>query len=501
MPEHRFNEPYFELHLSELGPDAVHVFSFEGEEEISRLFEFRLLLLSEDPELDPESILNKPATLVLNVWDQNPVKIHGIISQFEQRGRTPAYVLYSAVLVPRMWRLTLNYQSAVYQNLPLDQVVDHLLREGGFSASDMDFKLNESYPTLEYAVQYRETDFDFINRRLEHFGVFYFFDDDDSKDIIVFGDSNQAFIPVDTAEAIYYDPNRDPLPGVQTINEFNSRARVVTGMIKLKEYNYRYPDRQLLAESQIDGSAPGVYYEFGEHFADDAEGEWLARIRNEEIHCQGLRFRGRSECRLLRPGRTFELAKHYREDWNREYVLLRVRHRGSQSAMFSRMMPHQEFTLTYENEFEALPVDMAYRPPRRTPIPRLPGIMFSRVESAAGDQYAYIDDQGRYHIRLPFDLSDNAQGEASRPVRLNQPYSGPNYGIHFPNHADTEMIWACISGNLDRPIALGTVPNPANMSPSTGNNKQQSVIRTAGQNELTFDDTAGKENIFLHGTK
>jgi uncharacterized protein involved in type VI secretion and phage assembly len=48
---------------------------------------------------------------------------------------------------------------------------------------------------------------------------------------------------------------------------------------------------------------------------------------------------------------------------------------------------------------------------------------------------------------------------------------------------------------------LGTAPNPSNSSPSTSANKQQSVIRTAAQNELTIDDTTGSENIYLHATK
>ena len=91
--------------------------------------------------------------------------------------------------------------------------------------------------------------------------------------------------------------------------------------------------------------------------------------------------------------------------------------------------------------------------------------MSAKIESGAGDEYAYIDDHGRYKAKMLFDLIDKSNGEASFPIRLSQCYSGAGYGIHFPNHEDTELLWACVDGNVDRPIGLWTVPNPSNSAP------------------------------------
>ena len=121
--------------------------------------------------------------------------------------------------------------------------------------------------------------------------------------------------------------------------------------------------------------------------------------------------------------------------------------------------------------------------------------------TTAGGDYAHLDDQGRYHARMDFDQSGNGGGSATLPIPMKQTYSGSDYGIHFPNHADTDMIWACLNGDPDRPFALGTAPNPSQASPSTSANNHQNVIRTWGQNELTFDDKQGNENIYLFATK
>lgn len=501
MVEYKYNQPYYKLIFSELSEDAVHVYRFDGEESISRLFQYRFELISDDPEINAADVLNKKATFEITRGEDDPIKIHGIISHFEQRGRTPDYVSYYAVLVPKMWRTTLNYGSRIFQKMTIDAIVEQILKDSGFAGEDFEFSLNESYPELEYCVQYRETDFNFINRRLEYFGIYYYFDHRDDNDVIVFTDCIDNTSQIEAGEDILHNPNMDPLGMKETVTELICQERVVTGAFKLKDYNYEFPSKNLVVESQIDSESPGTYYEYGDHFKDESEGDLVGRVRNEEIYCMGKIFRGKGDCRLFRVGFKYKLSGHYRADWNEEYLLTKLKSWGNQHSLFAFFPKSLNNAPTYENIFESMPVDREYRPPRITPIPRIPGIMTSKMESGSGDEYAFLDDQGRYKIKVPFDLSDLTNGEASRPIRLSQPYSGPGYGIHFPNHADTEIVWSCIDGNVDRPLGLGTVPNPSNTSPSTSSNKAQSVIRTAGQNELTFDDTTGSENIYLHGTK
>jgi type VI secretion system secreted protein VgrG len=217
MVEYKSNDPLYKLHFSELDEDAVQVLSFEGEESISRLFEYRIELVSDNPELDAKSILNKKATFILTRGGEEPVKLHGIISHFEQRGRTPDYVFYYAVLVPKLWRLTLNFSSNVFQTMNIQQLVTTVLKEAGFAGEDYEFQLNESYPQREYCVQYRETDFDFINRRLEHYGIYYYFDHRDDNEVIVFTDDTNSLPAVALDTEVVYNPNKDSLRTQETI--------------------------------------------------------------------------------------------------------------------------------------------------------------------------------------------------------------------------------------------------------------------------------------------
>jgi type VI secretion system secreted protein VgrG len=496
MVKYQSNQPYYNLHFRELPEDTVDVFAFRGEEHISRLFKYSIDLISEDPEIDATVILNKKATFVLNRGDEDPIMINGVISHFEQRGRTPDYVFYHAELVPKMWRLGLTQDSRVFQKMDIKQIVTQVLKDANFSGEDYEFSLKESYPELEYVVQYNETDFDFINRRLEHFGIFYYFDHRGDNDVVVFTDSNDTLPAIEQADVLSYNPNKDPLSEQETICEWTCQEKVVTGLVRLKDYNYRTPSIDLTVESQIDSDAPGTYYEYGDHFKDSPEGDFLAKVRNEEIVSRSKIFRGISDCRLFRTGFKFQMGKHYRDDWNEtDFVLTGFRSRGTQRGLFNLLPDAKEIIPTFENSFEAIPIDIPFRPPRITPIPRIPGIMTSKLETGSGDEYAFIDEEGRYKMKTFFDLSDKGNGEASRLVRLSQPYSGPGYGVHLPNHADAEMVWSCIDGNVDRPIGLGTVPNPSQASPVIQDNKTQNIIRTAAGNEIVMDDKTEEAQI------
>jgi len=127
----------------------------------------------------------------------------------------------------------------------------------------------------------------------------------------------------------------------------------------------------------------------------------------------------------------------------------------------------------------------------------VPSVMTAKVESAGGD-YAYIDDEGRYRAQMHFDQrSDRSDATKTLPVRMKQPYSGPDYGIHFPNHADTEMLIAHVNDDIDRPISLGTTPNPSQRAPAIAENKMHNVVRTHAGNQLIMDDTIDKTQVTL----
>ena len=481
--------------------DLFDVVDFEVEEHVSQPFVARVNLASDDADVEFEQVANHPATFTLARYGE-PLHFHGIVSRFEQGKQLGSRYLYQVDLVPRLWLLSLRFQSRVFQNLKVDEIVSAVLEEAGFKPQEFRFDLIASYPLREYIVQFQETDLGFVNRLLEHEGIHYYFEYDDQYDVsvLVFSDTTVGKAkPLPGEQALIYNPGEGLSPAAEAVREFHCREQLSPGKVVLREYNHRTPDTPLAAEADVGAELPGLMYEHDQHFADGAEGDRLVKVRKEEIGCQLRLMTGESSYVGLRTGFTFELARHYRSSYNGEYLILSVRHIGSQASS----MPGGSggsAEIVYRNQFTCIPASVPYRPPRVTPKPRVSGLITAHTETAGGD-YAYLDEDGSYRAKMNFDRSDATNGEATRPIRMNQPYSGPGYGMHFPLHSGAEILVACLNGDPDRPLAVGTAPNPSQKSPSTSQNKSQNVIRTWGKNELSFDDTIGEENIYLFGTK
>ncbi|MFQ5570023.1 MAG: type VI secretion system Vgr family protein [Rhodothermales bacterium] len=514
MPELNANIARYYFECSALPPEVFQVASFEGIEEISGLYRFTLELISTDPIVDFAQVVNQPAVFIMMRGDE-PTYINGLVVDFQQAGRTKDYVAYRVVLAPRLWRLSLTYQSRIFQHLTIEEVITQVLEEAGLAPADYRFELSETYQPYEYIVQHQETDFNFICRLMEREGIFFFFEHSDERETLVITDDQTVPVPINGESTLDYHEGEGLIPEhVEVVQDFTCREKIVTGKVQLKDYNYETPDADLLVESQLNTEMPGTRYEFGEHYKDADEGNRLVRVRNEEIECRRRVLKGGSNCVGFRSGYLFTMENHYRGDFNEDYLLVWIRHQGSQRHAIgldalpgvspiatAALVP--QLTQTYHNEFRCQSASQAFRPERRTPVPQIPGIMIADTEhpDENADDYGHIDDQGRYRARMKFDLSDTPAADATLPLRMKQPYSGPGYGVHFPNHHKTEMVWACVNGDPDRPVVLGTVPNPNEGSPSTVSNKWQSVIRTWGQNELTFDDKVGEENIYMFATK
>ncbi len=484
------NESQYFFKSTGLEEGAFSVRAFEGSEAISRPYEFRLDLRSDDPDIAASDVIGKKATLLLRDRE-----IHGIVSEFSYVGLTRDEHIYHAVLRPRIWTRSLRRDSEILLGVDARDVIRAALAD-----LEPKFDISESLPVKEYVVQYNETDLDFLSRTAEHWGIAYRLNHKPGgSDEVEFFTDSTASPPVADA-SLRFDAEQSLRGDHAAANSLVEKESLVPGRVLVKDYNYRDPETALLSETEVrSDDFDSLHYEYGTHHGAQDEGDYLAKVRSQEIECRRRVFSGESNWHQLEAGYIFELENHPRSAFNGKYLITSVQHRGSHT-----FGGHAEEAgasgPTYQNTFTCIPAAIPFRPERLTPIPRIPGVMTAKVESGGGD-YAHIDSDGRYNARMHFDLGDRGHAEASAPIRMNQPYSGPGYGLHFPNHANTEIVWACINGDPNRPIAIGTAPNPSNASPVSSSNKSQNVIKTWGGHFLIFDDEKGAELIAMFSTK
>ena len=487
-----------------LPEDTFAVVRFEGNEGISKIYSFDITLVSDDPEIDLKEILQNPATLTI-LGDHQDLPVHGILAQFEQLHEVKHHYFYRAVLVPRLWLSNLYHENQLFLDRTVPDIIEDILKQAGLTTQDYELRLTKEYPQWEYICQYRETDYEFISRWMEREGIYFFFEQTEDYEKLVITDSFTAHQDIKGDAMIPYAPPSGLVPEEELIQAFISRQKMLPNKVILKDYNYRKPSLELKAEAIVDQQGRGDVYLYGEHFKDPEQGSALAKIRAEEIACRANVFHGEGTATNLTSGYQFELVDHYREGFNRKYLILDIEHEGIQAASFlsglGEDLTEKEQTRTYTNRFTAIEAGVQFRPERTTPRPRIQGTMNALVDAAGDGKYAELDDQGRYKIILPFDLSGNNDGRASRWVRMAQPYAGAEYGMHFPLHKGTEVLLTFIDGDPDRPIIASAVPNPATASPVNTENQSESVIKTGGNNKIRIEDREDSERIIMQSPK
>lgn len=486
-----------------LPADTFAVVDFSGVEGLSRPYEFEIVLAAEKNDIDLTEVLNKPATFTIRRPDGD-VPYHGLLARFDQRHAFGEYVFYHAVLAPRFWWLSLTFHNQVFLNKSLPDILTEVLKDGGLTQDDFELKLQKQYPAWEYVCQYRESHFHFASRWMERDGIYYYFEQTDSREKLIITDTALAHTDMPQGKTVDFSPpsGLDALHREEIVSVFTWRQQALPKEVILKDYNYRTPSLDLTVQAQVKASGRGQIYIYGEHYRTVEEGQALAQIRAEEFLCGEKRFSGESQVPFIRPGYTFTLKDHFRQPLNQAYLAITLEHQGSQAAYLTAglkdALAGHEDRLFYKNRFTAIETSRQFRPPRRTEKERFYGSMNAVIDAAGSGQYAELDDMGRYKVILPFDQSGRKDGKASAYLRMMQPYGGSDHGMHFPLHKGTEVLLTFIDGDPDRPVIAGCVPNPDHPSPVTAENQTQCRLTTAGQNRIHIEDQAGSGRILMH---
>lgn len=462
--------------------DNIRIVSVVGREKISHLFEFEVELVSMDGKLTPDALTGSTVALVFESEGQEIRTIHGMIATVEDRLDTEVeYRTFVVKLVPRAWRLMMVEMQEIYLDMNVPDIIRQKLDLVGLGDA-VEFVLKDDYPVRDFVVQYRETDVAFISRLTEHLGISFCFDHSDGTDRILFTDHTYGFREHAEDAEVPFRSRGDE----RDVFKLTSTTQIIPATYAVQDYNYRTPHVDLNSAHELETGYAGGVIEYGTHFKTAQEGDKFARIRAEERQTTRQVFAGKSDTCTFSAGTRMHLGEHpLLGDVN--FLITEVEHRISQSAERSG----GRRAVSYFNTFRAVSAEQPYRPPRVTKRPRIHGILSGIVSAAdSPGRLAKIDDMGRYDIQFIFDTAAAGSEKASHPVRMAQPHAGPGYGTHFPLKPGIEVLLVFIDGDPDRPIVVGSVPNPMTPSPVTKTNSTKNQIKTRSGITFEIDDGA-----------
>jgi type VI secretion system secreted protein VgrG len=507
--------------------DELLFYHMEGEEELGQPFRYYLTLLSKNGDLVLADLLGQRVTVELQVPESNvasdvkPRYFDGFVTRFSRQGAKGSYYVYSATVRPWLWLLSQTSTCRIFENKTVPQIIKEVFRANGLT--DFGDSLTGDYSTREFVVQYRETDFNFVSRLMEHEGIYYYFTHEANKHTMVLADGSGAHQKVPGYEKIpYLPPGHVNLALPEFIDGWQVGKQIRPGAVVLKDFNFETPKAQL----RVSRSAPNPHenakfedYDYPGDYRVSSDGETLARIRLEEINTRYEQTRGTGTAQGLAAGALFELTGYPIDSDNREYLITAATLTINGPEYESQ--PSVSETEPFRCTLVAIEGHCPFRTERRTTRPTVAGPQTATVVGDKGEDIT-TDKYGRVKVKFHWDRREGNEKDSSKVdknnndpdsscwVRVAQMWAAAKFGaINIPRIGD-EVIVDFLDGDPDRPIITGRVYNADNMPPYTlPDNKTQTGIKSRSTkggnpqnfNELRFEDLKGEEEVYLQAEK
>lgn len=480
-------------------------------EGLSTLTEISASLLSPRSDLDADKILGQPVTFELELRDDGKRFLNGFVTRFSQTGASGRFHRYQAVVRPWLWFLTRTTDCRIFQNMKVPDIVKTVFDDHRIAVHD--FKLFREYREWDYCVQYRESDFNFVSRLLEHEGIYYRFEHSDGKHQLLLLDSASVHDPQPdgAAELPFFVPGGQAPPDLDFVSRWAMSRSVQPGKFAITDYDFENPSSRLLTRGEQQRAhdlSDAEAFDYPGLFTKPPDGAQTLENRRDEVQSRFEVFNGSTNAQGLRVGFTFKLKRHPRADQNAEYLVTSTNLQANNGSSGAGQAGRSDGS-GLQCEFSALPAAQQFRPKRSTRKPFVQGPQTAFVVGKQGDEI-HTDKFGRVRVQFHWDRLGKKDEKSSCMVRVAQVWAGKNFGAIFIPRVGQEVIVDFLEGDPDQPIITGSVYNGETLPPfKLPDNATQSGFLSrstkdgvvANANMIQFEDKKGAEALNLHAEK
>lgn len=503
MPELQANRE-IQVSVSTLGPDQVVLDSFSYSEEMGQPFSMSVRLRLVDQSVDMYKTVGNGLGVALRVDEGKFRKFFGVVRGVTEPGNKQAERIFTLSVGPKLWLASLSTNCKIFQNKKVPDIIKDVLKKYKVTVVD---DLKESYREWKYCVQYRETDLAFVTRLMEQEGISFFHTFNDSEDEMHLVDSTAAIKPFEGYKDINFV---DPTGGAEddSITSFNVSMTLQTEKVTFEDYDFIVPTKELQKSKNVDFKLvqKGTeQYDYPGEYWEPSEGENVATHRAEDIATGAEIYHGEGSVRGIAVGHKFTLGdpmNALRSGLKADYTIISASIQGRNDTFSSG--GKMSGGAKVQSSFNAIPAKRVFRPAQRTRKPVITGPQTAVVVGPSGSEI-HTDEHARVKIQFHWDRDGKMDENSSCWVRVSQTWAGRNWGSVILPRVGDEVIVEFAEGDPDRPIITGRLYNNDNKSPfkmpdnkNTLGMKSCSTTGGGGYNEISMDDTKGKEKVTIH---
>ncbi|MBL9023020.1 MAG: type VI secretion system tip protein VgrG [Myxococcales bacterium] len=506
------------LSLDLPGTDRFDVREFRVHDALSSLFRIDLTVRCENPNVEFEDLIGKPATFRAKLdpalySDKGSERVWtGVVAELQQiTSEDTGLSTYHVGLVPALWLLTQRTNCRIFQQKTDLEIVKEVLAEWDIAPV---VECEREQKTRKCRVQYHESDHDFISRLLEASGVTYYFRQSGGQSVLVLADEPQR----GEARSAPLPHVNTPDPKLVCATSFRAIREVRQGVVTFADHDYRLKNEPLTRSARSGDNESERRLERFVYFPGNFK---FGAAGDKETPVADDRGRTRTEhneaTRIAQQAAAAAYAKSKRFSFNTNALDVAAGMRLSLSGHVTAekcqlLVTSVTWFGTHDSPIEAVvgcvSAEHPYAPEQVTPQPRILGVESATVVGPAGETI-HCDEFGRVRVQFHWDRYGAMDEKSSVWLHVNQPWAGDGFGmLHLPRIGQ-EVLVSFVGGNPEEPIVVGrTFTNLLRPPYELPANKTQSGFKSAtvpakdgAYNELMFEDKAGEELIRIQAER
>ncbi len=448
---------------------------------------FEVVVPFEVLEENSESFFNKSHETVMGKLIRVSIKpsssdesqsfdFKGIVTSIELRNNNAFNPCFSLKGTSTDGLLKDGIQRRTFVKQTLKQIYDKVL--DSYPRNLLKRKIRfDDYPTLEYVVQYDESNFDFLKRLSQEHGKWFYYNgleliagsnEDDSTDFLIDGIQNYNMsISIHPSRFGMYNYNYqkdEETSGISKDQKLNGLNKLVSFALDKSESLFSQENQVVSVSALENGSEINDLVKMvktmqtGDYIHFNGTGESCDLCLGKIVSAKGILYNDDDSSSEENLGK---------------YRITEIVHTVDENGCYS-------------NDFVAIPDSLPLPP-------ALPDLIkpLGYIEIAEVVDNDDPDELGRVKIKFYWQNSD----AESVWVRVSTLYSGVGKGTLFTPETGAQVIVGFEHNDPSRPVVLGSLyPNSAGESYTSDDNKLK-MIRTRGGNHITFDDTDNDQRI------
>jgi type VI secretion system secreted protein VgrG len=479
-----------------LEDNELVLLDFSGVESVNEINNFTVKALSEKGPIDANKLLGQPMRVELDTRLGTTRYFHQIVFAVRQMGVIGTDAIYEFELRPWIWGMSRRINSRIFHDKSVSDIITEVCAEFATAYSaNVDMKLETSLPPLEYVVQYRESDLDFIRRLMEEYGINFHIEMSETSHKMVLTTAISGFADAKGGARVFSQDRQSLTRPEETFSSWAMDRAVPSGKVRYQDYNFETPKVAMEVTETAVKTFDGTTFETMEYpgrYRSTGEARHLIKRRAAALEAAEETIRASGELINLGAGMKFELSEHQDANQKGKYGVLSAHHSFSSNSYRTGAGAGGE---SYHGTYQLARQNSPVAPTPKTPRPVMRGPQTAEV--VQGGDGGEIDKYGRIVVKFHWD-----KNAISMPCRVSQMWAGPTWGTIFTPHIGMEVVVEFLDGDPDRPLITGCVYNGDNMPPwALPAERLKSGIKTVRNNRLMFDDKESSEVIEVNARK